>query len=149
MSKKQLLIISFFTIILITIFHFFSIKYNWYWTYRWLDIPVHIVAGFWVSITTLWVSLRTRHIDSIIGYRSKALFVMLISVLAVAILWELFELIFKLTSFYDKGYWQDSLGDILNGFAGGIMAFLYFTRNRRAKSDIVEIEHRDNFIVIL
>mgnify|MGYP001607474120 FL=1 len=114
-----------------------------------MDIPVHIVAGFWVSITTLWVSLRTRHIDSIIGYRSKALFVMLISVLAVAILWELFELIFKLTSFYDKGYWQDSLGDILNGFAGGIMAFLYFTRNRRAKSDIVEIEHRDNFIVIL
>jgi hypothetical protein len=149
MLKKQLLIISLLTIISITAFHFFSIKNSWYWTYRWLDIPVHIVAGFWVAITTLWVSLNMRHIDSIVGYKNRALFAMLASVLIVAVLWEIFELIFKITSLHDTGYWQDSLSDIFNGFAGGVIAFLYFTRNRKAKSPVAEIAHGNNFVVIL
>ena len=149
MLKKRLLIISLVTIMLITAFHFMSVKYNWYWTYRWLDIPVHIVAGFWVSITTLFISIKIRHIDSILGFKYKALFAMLTSVLIVAILWETFELIFKITSFHDMGYWQDSLSDIFNSFFGGVVAFLYFTKNKKAKSPIIEIAHGNNFVVIL
>ena len=131
MLKNKLLLISVLTILFIAIFHYFSLKYSWYWTYRWLDIPVHIVGGFWVSLSALWVSLHVSHIDSIYGYKKKALFVMLSSVLIVAILWELFELIFNVTSLQSVGYWQDSLSDIINGFVGGIISFLYFIKNKK------------------
>ena len=131
MLKNKLLLISLLTIILISVFHYFSLKYSWYWTYRWLDIPMHIVGGFWVSLSALWVSLHISHIDSIYGYKRKALIVMLSSVIIVAILWEIFELIFNVTSLHSVGYWSDTTSDISNGFVGGIISFLYFIKNKK------------------
>lgn len=133
MTKKKLLIISVITIILIAVFHSLSLKYSWYWTYRWLDIPVHVLSGFWVSLTVLLICLKIKHIDKIFEYKKKAILVMLISVLIISILWEGFELIFNVTSLSSRNYWSDSLGDILNGFIGGVIAFLYFTKNKKAK----------------
>jgi len=98
---------------------------------------VHIIGGFWVSITTLWVALRIKHIDSIFGYKKKALFLMLITVLTIALLWEIFELFFSITSLNSVGYWGDSLGDVANSFVGGIIAFLYFIRNKKAKNCLI------------
>ena len=149
MLKKKLLLISIITIILIGIFHFLALKYSWYWSFRWIDIPMHIIGGFWVSITVLWVSLKIGHIESINGYKKKALLVILGSVLIVAIFWELFELIFKITSLHDIGYWKDSLCDILNTFIGGVVGFLYFTKNKKAKRPaIIDRKVRNNFAVI-
>jgi len=137
MLKNKLLLISFLTILFIAVFHYLSIKYSWYWTYRWLDIPVHILGGFWVSLTTIWVSLKAKHVDSIYGYKKKVLFLMLISVLSIAIFWEVFELIFGVTSLSKYGYWQDSISDIINGFVGGIISFIYFTKNKPVKDSTV------------
>ena len=149
MLNKKLLIISLLTILLIAIFHFFSLRYSWYWTYRWLDIPVHIIGGFWVSLTVLWISLKIKHIDNIFGYKKKALLVMLGSVLILGIFWEIFELIFKITSMSNAGYFQDSLSDILSGFFGGIIAFLYFTKNKKVESSVIQKDLTHNFVVIL
>ena len=148
MLQKKLLFIAFVTILLIGIFHYFAIKYSWYWTYRWIDIPVHLVGGFWVSLTALWVALRVKHIDSILGYKKKALLVMLASVLIVAILWEIFELVFKITSLHSVGYWQDSLSDIFNSFVGGVVAFLYFIKNKKVKCPLVVTDFRYDFFVV-
>jgi hypothetical protein len=149
MLKKKLLIISILTILFIAVFHYLSLKYNWYWTYRWLDIPVHILSGFWVSLTVLLISLKIKHIDKIYEYKKKALLVMLISVLIISIFWEMFELIFKVTSLNSINYWQDSLGDILNGFIGGITAYLYFTKNKKAKCPIIDANIKNNFAITL
>jgi hypothetical protein len=136
--KKKLLLISIVTIFLIAVFHYIAIKYSWYWTYRWLDIPVHIFGGFWISLTVLWVCLKIKHIDSILGYKKKALFVVLASVLAIAVLWEIFELIFKITSLSRADYWSDSLGDIANTFLGGLIALLYFVKNKKSAPKLVD-----------
>ena len=149
MLKKKLLFISFITALFIMVFHYLSLKYSWYWTFKWLDIPIHIVGGFWVSLTALWVSLKIRHIDNINGYKKKALLVMLVSVLVVAIFWEIFELIFKITSLHSINYWQDSLGDISNSFIGGVIAFLYFIKNKKAKSLVIGKDFKNNFAVTL
>lgn len=138
MLKKKLLIISLLTISFIFIFHYFSLKYSWYWTYRWLDIPVHILGGFWAALTALWISLKINHIESIFGYKKKALFVMLISVLIIAIFWEIFEVVFKVTFLNSKGYWPDTLSDISNSFVGGVIAFLYFIKNKPAKETLLQ-----------
>ncbi len=149
MLKKKLLSISLITILFILAFHYLSLKYSWYWTYRWLDIPVHIVSGFWVSLTALWISLKIRHIDSIFGYKKKSLFVMLISILVIAIFWEIFELIFKITSMNSTGYWSDSLTDILNGFIGGLIAFWYFTKNKKSECLVTDKFLLHDFVVTL
>ena len=97
----------------------------------------------------MWILLKIRHIDNIIGYKKKALLVMLSSVLIVAFFWEMFELIFKITSLNSVGYWQDSLGDIFNSFIGGIIAFLYFIRNKKAKCLVLNNGIKNNFAVIV
>lgn len=137
MLKNKLLLISLITILLISVFHYFSLKYSWYWTYRWLDIPMHIVGGFWVALSALWVSLHINHIDNINGYKRKSFFVMLGTVLVVAILWEIFELLFHVTSLISTGYWSDTLSDISNGVVGGIISFLYFIKNKSNKDVII------------
>ena len=149
MLQKRLLAISLITILFILVFHYLALSYSWYWTFRWLDIPVHIIGGFWVSLTALWISLKIRHIDGIYGYKRKALLVMLASVLIVAIFWEIFELIIKETSLYNTGYWRDSLSDVFNSFVGGMMAFLYFIKNKKAKCPLINKNLNSNFVVVL
>lgn len=149
MLQKKLLTISFLTILSILIFHYFALRYSWYWTIRWLDTPVHIVGGFWVSVTALWVSLKSGYIKDIRGYKSKTLLAMLISVLIVAVFWEIFELVFKITSLNSVGYWQDTLGDIFNTFIGGVVVFIYFVRNKKVKHLVANNNLKMDFIVVL
>jgi hypothetical protein len=138
MLKKKLLLISFITVLFIAIFHYLALKYSWYWTFRGLDIPVHIVGGFWVSLTALWVALKIGHIEKITDYKKRALLIMLSSVLIVGILWEIFEVVFKITFLHDIGYFADSLKDILNGLIGGIISYLYFMQSKSAKNCVLK-----------
>ena len=149
MLQKKLLLISIVTFLFIVIFHFFALKHNWYWSIRWIDIPAHIVGGFWVSITALLVSLKIRHINKINGYRKKAIMVMLCSVLIVAVFWEIFELIFKITSLHNVGYWKDTLDDIFNTFVGGAIGLLYFIKKKKAENLIANKNITHDFVVIL
>ena len=149
MTNKKLFIISFLSIIFVMVFHFFALRNSWYWTYKLLDIPVHIVGGFGIALMALWISLKIRHIDNILGYKKKALLVMLVTVLIFAVCWEIYELIFKITSLHNIGYWKDSLSDVFDGLVGGIIAFLYFTKNKKTKCLVVDIKHANNFIVAL
>lgn len=149
MQEKKLLLTSLFTIVLILVFHYLSLKYSWYWTYRWLDIPVHIIGGFWISLMALWVCLKIKHIDSILDYRKRAFIVMLFSVLVVATLWEIFELLFSVTSIDLVGYWFDSIGDIVSGLFGGLVAFLFFIKNRKTENVVLQKTFTKDFIIIL
>ena len=134
MLKKKLLRISIITVILLAIFQYLAMKFNLYWTSGWIDIPMHIIGGFWIAITALWMSLLVNHIDAINGYRKKSFIVMILAVIAVAILWELFELIFKITSISQPNYFLDTLSDISNGIVGGLFAFFYFIASKKSKN---------------
>ena len=149
MLQKKLLLISVATFLFIAFFHFFALKYNWYWTVRWIDIPAHLVGGFWVSVTALLVALKIRHIDKINDYRKKAVLVMLCSVLFVAIFWEIFELIFKFTSLHNAGYWKDTLSDVFNTFVGGVIGLLYFIKNKKTENLMANKNIAHDFVVIL
>jgi hypothetical protein len=137
MLKRRLLIISFFTILLVAIFHFMALKYSWYWSFRWIDIPVHIVGGFWVSLTVLWIALKVGHIEKITNYKKRALVLMIGSAFIVGILWEVFEVVFKINFLHNVGYWRDSLKDILDDFLGGGLAYLYFIKSKKSKNCLI------------
>ena len=149
MPNKKLFIISFFCIIIVAIFHFFSLENSWYWTYKWIDIPVHIFAGLGIALMALWISLKVKHIDNILGYKRKALLIILLTVLLFAVCWEIYELIFKATSINYIGYWRDSISDVCGSLVGGIIAFMYFTKRKRANRSLSELKHLNNFVVNL
>ena len=149
MHKKRILFISFVTVIFIAIYQHYALKYSWFWTYKWSDIPIHIAGGFWVALTTLWICLKVKHIDNIYGYKKKSIFAMLISVLIIAILWEIFELIFRITSLADAGYWRDNLLDILNSFIGGVIALVYFLKNKKTTSHVVDLNIKSSLGIVI
>ena len=76
---------------------------------------------------------------------------MLISVLIIAVFWEIYELVFKVTFLHKVGYWQSSLSDISNSLVGGILAFLYFIKNKKAKCSVADIskEFKHSFAITL
>ena len=74
---------------------------------------------------------------------------MLCSVLIVAVFWEIFELIFKITSLHNVGYWKDTLDDIFNTFVGGAIGLLYFIKKKKAENLIANKNITHDFVVIL
>jgi len=134
MTKLRAFWESFFVLILIVVLHFFGAHFFWYWTYKWFDIPMHFLGGLWVALTTLWISCYFGHINSIVNYKLKTLLIVLFSVIVIGISWEIFEIIGKITFIQDVGYWSDTLGDLLNDFLGGIVAYLYFIKRKKCPS---------------
>ena len=42
-------------LLFIFIIHFLALANHWYWTYSWLDIPMHFFGGFWVAMVYLYL----------------------------------------------------------------------------------------------
>ncbi len=127
MLRKKLLLISLGTVLLLALFHIFALELSWYYIFRWSDVPVHILGGFWVTITTFWIFLKYRIADTSLDSRTSIL-IMLISVLIIGVLWEIFELASGNTSLSVRNYWQDTFTDVASGFVGGVVANIYFSR---------------------
>jgi hypothetical protein len=140
MKNKKILITSLSLIFLISFFHFLSISNSWYWTYRWLDIPVHIVGGFWVALTFLWVLLYVNFSDDIKKHKKKMFLLMMSSVLFTSIIWEVSELFLGITYVEASVYFEDTITDIFSGMFGGYIAFLFFIKNKNSKKAKIDCE---------
>jgi hypothetical protein len=46
--------IVFFLIFIIAV-HALALVNYWYWTYQWLDIPMHFLGGFWVAMAIIFL----------------------------------------------------------------------------------------------
>jgi len=137
MLQKKLLTISFFTILFIAILHISALQLHWYFTHRWIDIVIHIIGGFWVALTTIWLMARFKHIETIEGYKRKTLLIILFVVAIVSIAWELFELLSGNTFLHTSNFWTDSASDVINNFLGGMIAYLYCIKGNRSMNSII------------
>jgi hypothetical protein len=133
MVKKRLLLISLVTILIIFVLHYFAFKYSWYWNLRWFHIMMHLLGGFWITITAFWVSVRFNHIDTIVRYKERAFVIMVISVFIIGISWEAFELLSGMTSIHDFEYLNGFWDDLAGNFIGGIFGFFYFLKKKKCK----------------
>ncbi len=127
MIKKKLLFASLISIFLIALLHILSLKFSWYYFLKWFDVPIHILGGFWVTVTSFWTFIKYNRVETIPNKKNSIL-IMLISVLIIGILWEIFELVSGNTSLNVRNYWQDTFTDVASGFVGGIVANIYFSR---------------------
>ena|SRR3989344_7250070 len=108
-------------LIAILFFHAFAIINYWYWTFSWLDIPMHFFGGFWVAMFFAWLYPK---IDQSSNYLITVL-IILSFVALIGIFWEFLEF------FYDvfissKGYYgymqlsaADTIADLFFDLIGG------------------------------
>ena len=107
----------------LALLHAAALDHFWYWTLRWLDIPMHIAGGLLIACLSVWLILRLRL--SIFSESRRLLFV-LGAVMLISVLWELFE--FSIGFMQEPGYVFDTVHDLVNDLGGGILGYLFALR---------------------
>ncbi|MBI2514787.1 hypothetical protein HYV91_01175 [Candidatus Wolfebacteria bacterium] len=121
-------------LLLIFFVHLFATINFWYWTFRWFDIPMHFLGGFWVAMVFFWLIYPRFQITN---YQLPITIILLLAFVAlVGVLWEFFEFIFDLL-FSRAGYtgisrilgygvkdlYIDTLKDLFMDLLGGLGFF--------------------------
>lgn len=85
---------------------------------------MHLLGGFWTALAAVWLFQRSDFfVDLTFG---RKFFIILSSVLLVAVLWELFELFLgNVDPSMGSVYWIDTAGDIVAGLLGGSFAVVF------------------------
>lgn len=103
-------------------------KLSWYWIFKWLDIPMHIIGGliagyFGILLWHMIVWVHGRGVLSSADIKSKSKVVLPAIVLAiiVGIAWEFLEYYFDLSGL-DLLHRADTLFDLFNDTFGGVLA---------------------------
>jgi len=84
-----------------------------YWTYRWVDIPMHILGGIMAGLFTFVFLRITRLPESIKN--------LLIGVMIVGVGWEVLELLYKVDALSTR-YWIDTIKDLIDDTIGGLIS---------------------------
>jgi hypothetical protein len=100
----------------------------------WLDIPMHILGGFWVALTSLAIyyalpERREKDCSSMFVYALS-----IASALLIGLIWEVFEFSVDiiLSSFVTKS--ADILKDLGDDLVGGLLgAVLFITKGYNKK----------------
>ena len=115
MRKSSLLYTGFALMLILGVAHFIAEAFYLYWIFWWLDIAMHLLAGFSGGLVLAWF----------FGPMSTArlMFLILIYMLVVGIAWEIFEYIYDLAQHID--YWQDTISDVINDEIGAALSCVY------------------------
>lgn len=126
-DKKKLLRRIAELIFFIFIANSLAMKFYWYSTIWWYDMPMHFLGGFFVALLGLWIYFFSgKKIKN-----SNAKTVVLISfftVLVIGILWEVFEFGIDTIITFMPHNRLDTLSDIFYDISGSFAGALYFLK---------------------
>lgn len=130
-SSKSVLIF----LIAVLSLHILATFNYWYWTYLWLDIPMHFLGGFWVAMISVYLISAYQFPISNESLKQNFLsflIVILSFVALIGIFWEFYEFLndFFLSS---KNYTQilqqgaaDTIADLFFDLLGGTVFIIIF-----------------------
>jgi hypothetical protein len=132
MQKKTFPTPLFLFILAIFIFQALATYFYWYWRIRWIDKPMHFMGGLWIGLSALWFYVLSGRFAPARPIRAlQVVIVGTITVLLVAILWEIFEYFVYLEIPQVTPYsMSDTLSDIAFGVLGGLAASLVFLKRQ-------------------
>jgi hypothetical protein len=123
-SSKSVLIF----LIFILLIHTFGSIYGWYWTYRWLDIPMHFLGGFWLAMVCVYLNRR-------LNVNTPQFIATAISILGfvalIGVLWEFWEFICDFLILHKQVLQPgaaDTIKDLFFDLVGGTAFILIFKR---------------------
>jgi hypothetical protein len=144
MKKDCILYSSFFVLVVVSVLNYLGGQFYWYWIHKWFDIPVHMLGGVWIGFTTLWLLAKFMNLKVMKVFRMKALGIVIFAIFFVGISWEIFELLGGITNMADSAYWPDTVGDIINDFIGGMLAYFVFIKTKKPEKEIANISPGNN-----
>jgi hypothetical protein len=114
MNKQDLLKTSLWLVIFIFFLNSVAMKFHWYYSIWWFDMPMHFAGGLFIGLITL------------VFFPRRPILHAFLTVLFIGIFWELFE--FSLDTFitYNTHNYLDTWSDIAFDLAGGFSASAFF-----------------------
>jgi hypothetical protein len=126
MNKRFPVVIIPILIIFIAIANATADYWHLYFYIWWLDIPMHILGGFWVALTSLvfyyaFPEGKEKERSVIFVYALA-----IASVLTIGLMWEIYE--FSVDSMFSLALNQvgDTLKDLSDDFVGGVIGATLF-----------------------
>ncbi len=106
-------------------FNYFATELYLYWYIWWLDILMHFVGGMMVGYAGMFFALLVWRKSILNSPRAKIYLFLAagISAFSVGAYWEVLEHLYNLSK-YTPDYVFDSVSDIINDTAGGILAWV-------------------------
>lgn len=125
--KKILITRTFWLILAIFLVNVAAMKFYWYSTIWWFDIPMHFFGGFWLGLWVLWLYAYAWHPAKPVRMYG-ALTAVVVGVLVLGGAWEIFELGIDNFITIKPHNITDTVSDLFFDLAGGLSAFLYCVR---------------------
>jgi uncharacterized membrane protein YoaK (UPF0700 family) len=101
----------------LAVIHIIALQLFLYWKFQWFDIPMHFLGGVVVAL-----GLFTLHdLKLVIKKRHLQIFPIVLLVFAVAMLWEVYELLIGIP--IESNYVVDTLTDLSMGLLGGLVGY--------------------------
>lgn len=127
-SKKEAFLKLSIVLYLIAALNFAANYFHLYFILWWFDIPMHFLGGFWVGGMALWFYFFNTRINEKLAASSRTgkLLLYFAAVLAVSVVWELFE--FSLDTFVVSrtNDIMDTLSDLFMDTLGAASILTYF-----------------------
>ena len=117
---KQIITSVLYLFTIFAVSHFIFEPTDLYYDLKWLDIPMHIMGGFGVASL---VSSIYAYFDRKVSFRQLFIFYTI-----VAVAWELYEYIHDLVSYREWNGWLDTMKDLVDGFIGTVIAYLFIRK---------------------
>ena len=119
MDRKKLLTYLAFLIFFIFAVNYAAMKFYWYFSIWYFDMPMHFLGGFWLGLALIWLF-------SVKELSFKIIFKIILGVFFIGILWELFEISIDKTITQNPFNILDTISDMCFDLAGGALSIIYF-----------------------
>jgi len=122
-------------VLVVAILHILALKFYLYSNVWWFDMVVHFLGGFWIAFVVLWFLFLSGYIKPLKGTYIHFLSIALFSALFAGIVWEIFEVTNGVTSVLFRGYWKDTMSDIIFDCLGALASSWYlFTEYKKTNN---------------
>lgn len=134
MKERRILKATFLLAWLLVVANTIAEYFSLYWTLKWFDLVTHFIGGVLVALIAVWLWFYSRYFGPVRLYSPRPLLLVTgLSVMSVAVLWEVYErFVWYLTDYpLAPNYVSDTVLDIVLTLCGATLVFLVLARPAR------------------
>lgn len=112
-----------------------SFKFNIFWTIPWLDSALHVFGGFLGALIVVYLLQKAGISPRTLPRKMFLLTFVVISVFAVGVAWELWEIFVGFTDPFVLAEQVDTVSDLVMDIIGSIIGFAYYDKRLRTRAE--------------
>ena len=120
-DRKKLLIRLASIVTFIFAINYVAMKFYWYFSIWYFDMPMHLLGGFWVGLACIYIF-------SLKDFNFKFILKVLMCVFLIGFFWEIFEILVDKSITQDSFNILDTTSDMFFDLAGGGLSIIYFLK---------------------